>query len=582
MKLFELEAVLSLDTNNFVTGVAGATSEGKTLAEKLGADADSIKSAFEGAFSISIGQLMADGVQAAMQQLVEFTSESIKAASDLEQTNSKIEAIYGGMSAAVMAWSATTKSEFGIGQLAAKTYAAQLAGILSTDAYGFDASQIYEYSTAMVELAGDLASFHNMDVDTIWTKLLSGLRGETEAIEDLGLDMRVASLAAFAGIAEQDFSKLPTAEQWLYRYQYILQNTTVAQGDFARTSDSYANQMALFQQNIADLKATLGEGLLPVMTDLLSFMNSLFGGTKDADEVMGDIQTTLTGTYAQIDTTAQSALNLIAALEAMEEQGVDTAEEQSVWDALLADLSATMPGIDSLINTTTGYISGGTAALRNYASQWQETQRELAVAAALQEAQNEIFAQAKEVAQIEMDLAVARARAGSSETEIARLYEEARQYLGLSEDAGTGHITGELASAAAGGDAMAQYYAEQLSLYDDLQTTIATLETDYAAAQAELAALQAQYTAMESRVDALIAGADGASAPVVTPTNTGPVSQAFAESIAAAVTAAIGDVHITVEGEVDMDGQKVGNLVLPTVALGLRRQSLMSTYSGKK
>lgn len=406
MKLFTLVADLELSTVGFDGQVDKATNSGKTLAQRLGADAESIKGAFSDAFSFSLGQLMADAVQAGLHELVEFANESITAASDLEQTNQKIGTIFGDMSSAVMAWSNTTKSEFGIGQLAAKTYAAQLAGILSTDTYGFDSAQLYEYSTAMVELAGDLASFHNMDVDTIWTKILSGLRGETEAIEDLGLDMRVASLAAFAGIDEEGFSALSTVEQWMYRYQYIMQNTTLAQGDFARTSDTYANQMALFEQNINDLKATLGTSLLPVLTDLLSLFNSLFAGEENVEDGINAVKGAFTESAVDIETTATKALALIDALAALEESGKDAAASDQ-WNAILAQLKQTLPEIGALIDTETGKITGGTEALHAYVTQWKQTSMELAQQQVVQGMYDEYAAMVAEIAQLETEQKIA-------------------------------------------------------------------------------------------------------------------------------------------------------------------------------
>lgn len=406
MKLFTLVADLELSTVGFDNEVDRATASGKTMAQRLGADAESIKGAFSDAFSFSVGQLMADAVKEGLQELVEFANESITAASDLEQTNQKIGTIFGDMSSAVMAWSNTTKSEFGIGQLAAKTYAAQMAGILSTDTYGFDTAQIYEYSTAIVELAGDLASFHNMDVDTIWTKLLSGLRGETEAIEDLGLDMRVASLAAFAGIDETAFSYLSTVEQWMYRYQYIMQNTTLAQGDFARTSESYANQMSLFEQNIADLKATIGEGLLPVLTDLLSFVNSLFSGGESAADGINAVKDAYENSYVSIETTTTNALALVNALAELEAAGEDTAASDA-WNAILSHLEQTLSGIGTLIDEETGKITGGTEALRAYVAQWRQASMELAQQQVVQGMYDEYAAMLAEIAQLETEQKIA-------------------------------------------------------------------------------------------------------------------------------------------------------------------------------
>lgn len=66
MTLFELDAVLTLDATQFDTGIANAERDSKTFAQRIGADAESIKKAFSDAFSVSVGQLMAEGFAKAL------------------------------------------------------------------------------------------------------------------------------------------------------------------------------------------------------------------------------------------------------------------------------------------------------------------------------------------------------------------------------------------------------------------------------------------------------------------------------------------------------------------------------------
>lgn len=576
MKLFELEAVLSLDTNNFATGVAGATSEGKTLAEKLGADADSIKSAFEGAFSISIGQLMADGFKQALGAAWEFTTGSIEAASNLEEIQHVVDTIFADKAGDFNTWASGAKEAFGMGELAAKSYASSIASVLSPETRGFDADEIYGMSTALTQLIGDIASFKNMSFDEVFTMLMSGLRGETESIERLGLDMRVATMAAFAGTDEKGWKAMSDYEQTMARYQYIMQSTAAMHGDFAETEGSYANQMRLFNENITELQVTLGQKLLPVMTELVTLVNEIISPAKSADEAMDDVSATLASAYENIETTTKSAYTLISALEYMESQGVDTAEEQLTWNTLLSELSSTLPGVESLINSTTGDINGGTAALRNYVEAWSNAETSAAESAAQLEAQTIIDEQTAKAAQELAGINAEWAKVGTSREDIAALYEEARRHLGLAENTGQGHIWGELVTAALSGDEVAHAIAERLSQFDSVDAGITDREMALAQMVAQNEILYEKMAQMFPEQKKVTTHGE-----LVT-FDSGPLSAEVTSAIASAVAAAIGNIHITVEGEVDMDGQKVGNLVLPTVALGLRRQSLMSTYSGKK
>lgn len=416
MKLFTLVADLTLSMAAFNADVNDAKSKGQSLAQSLGMDADSIKKSFSDAFSFAAGDLLADAVREGIQAMGEFVKESVVVASDLEETNSKIDAIFGDMSDDVHRWAKTTKDQFGIGEFAAKGYAGQLASLLSADSLGLTTEQIYEMSTGLVELAGDLASFHNMSFDTVWFKLLSGMRGETEAIEDLGVDVRAASMAAYLGIKTKDWGNLDQQTRMLTTYEYILKNTTVAQGDFVRTQDQYANQMRIFNENITQLKADLGEGLLPVMTELVTWFNALFDSEEGAADGIDAVKDAYTGSYVSIETTTTNALALVEALAELEAVGEDTAGSDA-WNAILAQLEQTLPEIGGLIDAETGRITGGTEALRGYVEQWKQTSMELAQQKVVQGMYDEYAAIQAEIAKLQTEQQIADTlRTGAAES----------------------------------------------------------------------------------------------------------------------------------------------------------------------
>lgn len=393
MKLFALYGDLTLATQNFNSGVEAARAQMKDLQGEMdGVQGAATKtgSVLEGALGHALGDILSGVTQAAIETAFTFATEGVELASNMEETNAKIDTIFGASAENIHRWAKTTKESYGIGELSAKTYAAQVAGIISTESKNLTSEEIENISTSLVGLAGDLASFHNMSFPETWKKLLSGLRGETEAIEDLGVDLRVSNLADAFGMSPKDWGELDQRTRLLNTYQYIMQETALAQGDFARTSDSYANQLRQLEENIQELKTSFGESLLPVMTQLVTWFNSLFGGTKNTTNAMDGMVDSFSSTYATIETTTANALALVNALSEMEAAGVDTANEQGVWNTLLSELSATLPGIDALLNTTTGAINGGTEALKNYVLQWQETQREIAVTQAVQGLQNEV------------------------------------------------------------------------------------------------------------------------------------------------------------------------------------------------
>jgi hypothetical protein len=129
---------------------------------------------------------------------------------------------------------------------------------------------------------------------------------ETEGsnVKQLGINMSVANLEAFAlqqGITKA-FDKMSQGEQTLLRYQYLMQATADAQGDFARTSDGYANGLRLLESNIDSIKTRLGQVLVPVLASATSSLNDFLKSiTQERPQTVLD-------TFAQIDLDTESKL----------------------------------------------------------------------------------------------------------------------------------------------------------------------------------------------------------------------------------------------------------------------------------
>lgn len=380
MKLFTLEADLKLNTGDFNTGVVRASEKITGLKsdfDSAASTAEDTKRRIDIALGTAIGDFIGKMAGALTEAVFEWTGDGIALASSMEETNTKINTIFGNSAQNIHAWAKTTKDSFGIGELTAKNYAAQVAGILSTDSKNLTSEEITNISTSLVGLAGDLASFHNMGFDEVWGKLLSGLRGETEAIEALGIDLRVANLADAFGMNAKQWGELDQRTRLLNTYQYIMQETALAQGDFARTSDSYANQIRLLDENINGLKLALGESILPVVTQLVGWFNMLFGSEENASDGVKALTDSYDQNIVSIENTTTKALALVTALEDLSKAGED-ADSKEMWDNILGQLEATLPGISGVIAENTGPITDATTALRQYVEQWRTTNRELA------------------------------------------------------------------------------------------------------------------------------------------------------------------------------------------------------------
>ena len=416
MKLFTLVADLTLDTTGFAAQVANAKAEGKSLTEAIGADSESIKASFSNAFSFAAGDLLANAVRDGLRAMGEFAGESVEAASSMVEVKNVINTLFGEDSDVIYRWAQNAKKAFGMSERDALEYVSKMAPVL--DSLGFSAEESMMMAMDFIARSGDIASFRNMTFEQTFMKMMSGLRGETEAIEDLGVTVHVSSMVDWLGLEkETDFTKgMTQQEQWAARYKYIMEKTTSASGDFVKTQDTYANQMRQLDSNIEQLKAHIGEGLLPVMTDLVTWFNSFFDGSEEASDGLDAIKDSATDSIVSIETTTTNALALVSALESLEGATEDAAGSD-MWNAILTELESTLPQIGNLIDDETGKITGGTEALRGYVEQWKTTSMELARQQYVQDMYDEYAQMQAEIARLQMEQEVADIRqAGATES----------------------------------------------------------------------------------------------------------------------------------------------------------------------
>ena len=216
------------------------------------------------------------------QAVGDFIGDSIKAASDLNESTSKSQVIFGDAAKAVSDFAETADKSLGLSKAAALDAAASFGNLfLGT---GQSQAKAAELSKTLVTLAGDLASFNNLDPTDTLQKLRSGLTGEAEPLRAVGVFLTEAKVKAKAmelGLADAH-GELSEGAKVMARYQIILDETKSAQGDFARTADGVANSQRSLNAEIENTKAALGEKILPlekawlgIQLDLVTGINHL-------------------------------------------------------------------------------------------------------------------------------------------------------------------------------------------------------------------------------------------------------------------------------------------------------------------
>lgn len=221
----------------------------------------------------------------AIGRATDFIKGSIDAASNLNETVTKSQQIFGPAFADIEKWAETAADSFGQSKRQALDTASTFAGLFDT--VGVAADESAGMAKRMTELGSDLASFFNTDVQSAIGAIRSGLAGESEPLRRFNVflsETAVQAKAAELGLTKAG-QKLTENAKIQARYAIILDQTKTAQGDFARTSDGLANSQRSLTAQLEDAQAKLGEGLLPAVlavTKAFSDLLSIVTQTDDA------------------------------------------------------------------------------------------------------------------------------------------------------------------------------------------------------------------------------------------------------------------------------------------------------------
>jgi hypothetical protein len=198
---------------------------------------------------------------------------------------SKVNVVFDENAEAVQKWAETSATALGQSRQQALEAAGTFGNLFQ--AFGISRDAATDMSTSLVELAADLASFNNTSVDDALLALRSGLSGETEPLRRFGVslsDVRLKETALRLGLIKTTKTALTPAIKAQAAYALILQDTKLAQGDFARTSSGLANQQRILRAQLQDTAATIGTALLPTVTKLVGQFSTFL------TEHQGDIQ----------------------------------------------------------------------------------------------------------------------------------------------------------------------------------------------------------------------------------------------------------------------------------------------------
>lgn len=228
--------------------------------------------------------------------------DAIDISSSLTEVENVVRTTFGNYENLVNDMAKTSIQDFGMSELSVKQFASRFQamgtamGISSeqvvkganlindklskTEDTAYSATNsVADMSMNLTKLTADMASFYDIDQSDVARNLQAIFTGETEPLRKYGLDLTQATLKEWAlkqGL-DADIQSMSQAEKTMLRYQYVMANTTAAQGDFARTADTWHNQTVILKQSFQQLAGIIGTSLINSLKPFVNGLNFVMG-----------------------------------------------------------------------------------------------------------------------------------------------------------------------------------------------------------------------------------------------------------------------------------------------------------------
>lgn len=201
--------------------------------------------------------------------------DAIDISSSLTEVENVVRTVFGKYESLVNDFAADSIQKFGMSELSVKQFASrfQAMGV----AMGFSQGKMADMSINLTKLTADMASFYDVAQSDVAEDLESIFTGQTRPLRTYGLDLTQATLKEWAltqGI-EANFKTMTQAEKAMLRYQYVMANTAAAQGDFARTADTWHNQVTILKQSFQQLAGIIGGALINAFKPFIKVLNAV-------------------------------------------------------------------------------------------------------------------------------------------------------------------------------------------------------------------------------------------------------------------------------------------------------------------
>lgn len=300
------------------------------------------------------------GTAMGVASITSFAKSCLELGSNLTEVQNVVNTTFGSMANSVNNFALNAMEAFGMSETVAKKYMGTFGAM--SKAMGLSTKQSYDMAEAVTGLTGDVASFFNLSTDEAYTKLKSIWTGETETLKDLGVIMTQTALDQYAlnnGFGKTT-AKMTEQEKLMLRYQYVMSTLSDASGDFAKTSKTWANQTRVLSLRFDALKASIGQGLINVLTPVLVMINNLLAGLQKVADGFSKLTSMFTGNK-------KTASGILGISDAADSASDSISNIGSAASGAAKEANRAVAGFDKLniinSNNSSGGGGGGSSSL---------------------------------------------------------------------------------------------------------------------------------------------------------------------------------------------------------------------------
>ncbi len=279
MTVDELQVLITAQTSKFNSEIAKVQSQISGLDKNVKNTSSNLTKSF--------GSLAAKVVS--VGAIIKATASSINAAMNFIEDENLFQVSMGKWADATRDWSNEVQNSVGVSAAWLRKYSGVMTNM--TASMGLAQDQAVKLGKGIALLSNDIASFYNISAESAFEKIQSAMAGMPRPLQELGImvrDSEVKQVAYANGIARTG-DELNTTQKAMATYLAILQRTSNAQGDLARTINSPANQFRMLKTSIKDLAVAIGTMFQPLLQVVLPILNAIVIATTRAFQAIAKL-----------------------------------------------------------------------------------------------------------------------------------------------------------------------------------------------------------------------------------------------------------------------------------------------------